>query len=197
MASRSLGYGRSASIAVCTTAMTSPPSAPIMVKPRIRSSLPATRAFMNPCVSSVVSVRRTALVGTLGTRLGRPVRSMPLSRVAAGPRHAPRCSCSICRSWVRSKAALGAVYLLSWAAFVPGNDQSAGKRRSTRVRYGVRPRAARRRAPPRPRPRALRPSCATADPCREIDARHAAQRSPNRLPLAVGTACAIPFFRVA
>ena len=71
MASRSLGYGRSANIAVCTTAMTSPPSAPIMVKPRIRSSLPATRAFMNPCVSSVVSVRRTALVASLGTRLGR------------------------------------------------------------------------------------------------------------------------------
>src|SRR5215469_8638862 len=72
MASRSLGYGRSASIAVCTTAMTSPASAPIMVKPRIRSSLPATRAFMNPCVSSVVSVRRTALVGSLyiGERLG-------------------------------------------------------------------------------------------------------------------------------
>src|SRR5262245_60802523 len=66
MASRSLGYGRSASIAVCTTAMTSPASAPIMAKPRIRSSLPATRAFMNPCVSSVVSVRRTALVGSLG-----------------------------------------------------------------------------------------------------------------------------------
>src|SRR5262249_31902629 len=98
------------------------------------------------------------------------------------------------RGRVTPKAALGAVYLLAWAAFVPGNDQSAGKRRSTRVRYGVRPRAARRRAPPRPRPRALRPSCATADPGREIDARHAAQRPPNRLPLAVGTACAIHFF---
>jgi len=37
MASRSLGYGRPASIAVCTAAMTSPASAPIIVKPRMRS----------------------------------------------------------------------------------------------------------------------------------------------------------------
>src|SRR5215472_5027343 len=51
IASRSHGYGRSASIAVCTTAMTSPASAPIIVKPRMRSSLAPTRTFMKPCVS--------------------------------------------------------------------------------------------------------------------------------------------------
>src|SRR5215471_12622860 len=55
MASRSIGYGRPANIAVCTTAMTSPASTPIIENPRMRSS-PPTRAFMNPCVSSVVSI---------------------------------------------------------------------------------------------------------------------------------------------
>ena len=41
-------YGKPASIAISTTAMTSPASAPIMVKPRMRSSLSATRAFIKP-----------------------------------------------------------------------------------------------------------------------------------------------------
>src|SRR5262245_7003216 len=114
---------------------------------------------------------------------------------------------------MRSKAALGAVYLLSRAGLCPGKrpecreaplhpralwrtlaQDDAGQRGlGWRAPDGVRPRAPRRRAPPRPRP----PSCATADLGREIDARHAAQRPPDRLPLAVGTACAIPFFRVA
>src|SRR5438552_7063583 len=39
-ASRSLEYGKLASIAVCTAAKTSPASEPIIVKPRMRSSLP-------------------------------------------------------------------------------------------------------------------------------------------------------------
>ena len=38
-ASRSFVYGKSAIIAVCTTAITSPDCAPIMVKPRMRSSV--------------------------------------------------------------------------------------------------------------------------------------------------------------
>jgi hypothetical protein len=45
IASRSTGYGRRASIAVCTAAMTSPASAPIIVKPRMRSSLSPTRTY--------------------------------------------------------------------------------------------------------------------------------------------------------
>src|SRR6266852_4757410 len=65
MASRSLEYGRSASIAVCTAAMTSPASAPIIVKPRMRSSLPPTRTFMKPCVSPVVAARRDQDVAAL------------------------------------------------------------------------------------------------------------------------------------
>ena len=57
MASRSFGYGSPASIAVCIAAMTSPASAPIIVKPRMRSSFAPTRTFMKPCVSSVASRR--------------------------------------------------------------------------------------------------------------------------------------------
>src|SRR5215831_14471761 len=77
-ASRSLEYGRFASIAVCTAAMTSPASEPIIVKPRIRSSSP-TRAFMKPCLSSVVCVRSTALIGSLATRTETPWRCASLS----------------------------------------------------------------------------------------------------------------------
>src|SRR5215471_13730460 len=66
-ASRSRWYGRPPSITVCTTAMTSPASAPIIVKPRMRSSPPIS-AFMNPCVSRVVCVRNTALVDNRATR---------------------------------------------------------------------------------------------------------------------------------
>src|SRR3989442_1389583 len=47
-ASRSLGYGSSASIAACTPATTSPAPGPSMVKPRNRSLLPATSALMKP-----------------------------------------------------------------------------------------------------------------------------------------------------
>ena len=74
MASRSLEYGKFASIAVWTTAMTSPASAPIIVKPRMRSSLAPTRTFMKPRVSPVASVRSTALIGSLATRTEMPWR---------------------------------------------------------------------------------------------------------------------------
>ena len=73
-ASRSFVYGSSASIAVCTTARTSPASEPTMVKPRMRSSLALTTAFMKPCFSSVASVRRTLLMGSLPMRTGMPWR---------------------------------------------------------------------------------------------------------------------------
>ena len=53
MASRSFGYGKSASIAVRTAAITSLASAPIMMKPTMRSSLRPIRAFMKPCFSPV------------------------------------------------------------------------------------------------------------------------------------------------
>src|SRR6516225_3426285 len=54
-----------ASIAVCTTAMTSPASAPNIVKPRMRSPSAATNAFIKPRVSEVVRVRNTAAIGIL------------------------------------------------------------------------------------------------------------------------------------
>ena len=73
-ASRSLPYGKFARIAVCTATMTSPASDPIIVKPRMRSSLPPTRAFMKPSVSPVASVRSTALIGNLATRTATPWR---------------------------------------------------------------------------------------------------------------------------
>ena len=50
-ASRSTANGKAASIAVCTAAMTSPASAPIIVTPRMRSSLPP--AYWPGCGSLV------------------------------------------------------------------------------------------------------------------------------------------------
>src|ERR1700732_364944 len=67
-ASRRFVYGRPARIAVCTTAMASPASAPIIVKPRMRSSRAATSAFIKPCRSSIVCVRSTAFIGSFATR---------------------------------------------------------------------------------------------------------------------------------
>src|SRR6185437_2433195 len=61
-------------MAVWTTVMTSPASAPIIVKPRMRSSLSLTRTFMKPCFSSVVSARSTALIGSFATRTAMPRR---------------------------------------------------------------------------------------------------------------------------
>ncbi len=86
MASRSLTYGKSASIAVCTVAMTSPASAPIIVKPRTRSSPPPTRTFIKPSVSPVVAVRRTAFIGNLATRVSMP------RRCCASPSLSPTCA---------------------------------------------------------------------------------------------------------
>jgi len=51
--------------------MTSPASAPSIVKPRIRSSGPMT-AFMKPSVCPVVRVRSTAAIGSLATRTASP-----------------------------------------------------------------------------------------------------------------------------
>src|SRR4051794_15351204 len=41
--------------------------APIIVKPRMRSSLPPTRTFMKPCAHEVVAVRRTRFIGSFAT----------------------------------------------------------------------------------------------------------------------------------
>ena len=79
-ASRSLVYGSSAIIAVWTTAKTSPASEPIMVKPRMRSSLALTTAFMKPVFSSVASVRRTWLIGSFPMRAGTPWRRAAQAR---------------------------------------------------------------------------------------------------------------------
>ncbi len=52
--------------------MTSPASAPTIVKPNTWSSSAPTTAFIQPCVSSVASVRRTCFIGRLATRVGMP-----------------------------------------------------------------------------------------------------------------------------
>src|SRR5262249_32352840 len=85
MASRSLQYGRFDGIAVRTAAMTSPASAPIIVKPRMRSSLPTTRAFMKPCLSPVACARSTTFVGSFATRTVTPWR-------CASPSVSPTCA---------------------------------------------------------------------------------------------------------
>src|SRR4029078_2858380 len=79
IASRSCVYGMPARIAVCTTAITSPASGPIIVKPRMRSSLP-TRSLRNPCSSQIACARSTALVGIFATRTATPLRFASLSR---------------------------------------------------------------------------------------------------------------------
>ena len=55
-------------MAISTTAMTSPASGPIIVKPRIRSPVASINAFMNPRVSSIVRVLSTAVMGSFATR---------------------------------------------------------------------------------------------------------------------------------
>ena len=67
-ASRSRVNGKSAIIAVCTTAMTSPASAPIMVKPRMRSSFSADKRLHEASLSPVACARSTALIGSVATR---------------------------------------------------------------------------------------------------------------------------------
>jgi hypothetical protein len=71
----SLEYGSPAIIAVCTAAITSPAVAPIIVKPRMRSSFSPTRAFMNPCLWSVACAPSTESMGSLATRAMTPWRS--------------------------------------------------------------------------------------------------------------------------
>src|SRR5438128_6649064 len=74
MASRKPVYGRPASIAVCTAAMTSPASGPSIVKPRMRSPCESTSAFMKPPLSEIVHVRSTARIGSFATRTPMPRR---------------------------------------------------------------------------------------------------------------------------
>src|SRR5260221_6223307 len=68
-----------ANIAVWTTAMTSPASAPIMVKPRMWSLPASTSAFMKPRVSDIVRDRNTAAIGSFATRTAMPWRWASLS----------------------------------------------------------------------------------------------------------------------
>src|SRR5262245_29296811 len=66
-----------------------------------------------------------------------PVRSMPPSRVAAGPRHAHSAHAPSVGRRCAPRRRSGQSISSRGPAFVPANDQSAGKRRSTRVRYGA------------------------------------------------------------
>src|SRR5215472_455320 len=111
MASRSIGYGRPANIAVCTTAMTSPASTPIIENPRMRSS-PPTRAFMNPCVSSVVSIH---VSGTGGVNIlkisaelggsGDALQSwLTARRMCSGPMRMQYCRPRLIRAHVEQTA---------------------------------------------------------------------------------------------
>src|SRR5688572_6646189 len=79
MASRSPAYGRPASIAVWTTAITSPASAPSIVKPRMRSLFVSMSAFMKPRVSPSARARRTDVIGSRATRTSIPRRCASVS----------------------------------------------------------------------------------------------------------------------
>jgi hypothetical protein len=79
---------RFASIAIFTAPTTSPASAPMIVRPRIRSSLPPTSAFMKPCVSSVASVRSPAVHRLLLWSVSSPLSASPSTPRLAGPAEA-------------------------------------------------------------------------------------------------------------
>ena len=66
-------------IAVCTTAMTSPALAPIIVKPRMRSRSASTSAFMKPRVCEIVRDRNNATIGNFATRTEVLSRRAPAS----------------------------------------------------------------------------------------------------------------------
>ena len=84
IASRSLGYGSSASIAVCTTAITSPASAPIIVKPRMRSSFAADenlhKALRFRRSSRSAERHSSATSRPAHRRLGAPLRPRSVQR---------------------------------------------------------------------------------------------------------------------
>ena len=85
-------YGRRASIAFCTAAMTSPASEPIIVKPRMRSS-PATRAFMNPCENSTAAFIELLTTGAAPEAPVAPGRSLTSFRhVRRVTLYAPHCT---------------------------------------------------------------------------------------------------------
>ena len=62
--------------------MTSPASGPIIVKPRIRSPAFSTSTFMKPALSSIVRVRRMAVIDSVATRT-----EMPRCRFALAQTH--------------------------------------------------------------------------------------------------------------
>src|SRR5271168_4764227 len=70
--SRNRVFGRLASIAVWTTAITSPASDPIIVKPRMRSPFAATSTLMKPRVSDNVRDRNTTAIGSFAKRTAMP-----------------------------------------------------------------------------------------------------------------------------
>jgi hypothetical protein len=76
IASRRKVYGCFPSIAACTTAISSPPSAPKAVNPRISSFSPLTRAFRNPRVSESVTVRRPLAIVIVASRCGSKTRTI-------------------------------------------------------------------------------------------------------------------------
>jgi len=61
-------------MAIWTTAITSPASAPNMVNPRMSSRCAPTSAFMKPRVSPVVRVRRISRAGSVAMRAATPRR---------------------------------------------------------------------------------------------------------------------------
>ena len=79
MASRNPVHGSPASMAVWTTAITSPASGPNIVNPRMRSLLASRRIFMKPRVSPRLRARRTEVIGSRTTRTSAPFRSASLS----------------------------------------------------------------------------------------------------------------------
>src|SRR5258706_4947399 len=73
MPSRRAGNGSLPSIAIWTTAVTSPASAPSIAKPRICCDLASTTAFRNPRVSASVRARGMADADTLATLISKPL----------------------------------------------------------------------------------------------------------------------------
>src|SRR5262245_29024499 len=102
--------------------MTSPASAPIMVKPRMRSLSRPTIVFMKPCFSSVASVRKTALIGSLATRVAfaqshvrelrvgeHAVRHQAIARAARSPGQVVPDNPEVIAGNVRELRAAGAI----------------------------------------------------------------------------------------
>jgi hypothetical protein len=65
--------------AISTTAITSPASGPVIVKPRIRSPFASISALVNPRASSIVRFLSTAVIGILATHTAIPGRFASVS----------------------------------------------------------------------------------------------------------------------